>query len=205
MDAKKTGTTTVGIVCADCVILGAESKSTLGFLVSSKEAQKVYQINSNIAVTIAGSTGDAQTIIRMLKAEINLYKMTRNAEMSLKAVATLLSNLLQNMRYYPYMIMLIIGGVDKTGGHIYSVDAIGGAEEDKYTSTGSGSPLAYGVLEDGFREGMKREDGIRLAVRAIRSARERDIFSGGRDINIAVIDKTGFELVSADKIKEIAK
>lgn len=123
----------------------------------------------------------------------------------MKAAATLLSNVLQSVRYYPYMAMLIIGGADKDGFHVFSIDPVGGTEEDKYTATGSGSPVAYGVLEDSYKEGISREEGVRLAVRSIRSARERDIFSGGRDINVAVIDKDGLKFVEAEKVKEILK
>ena len=201
----KTGTTTVGMVCKDCVVLGAESKSTMGWLVAGKEVQKIHKIDDKVALTISGGVGDAQALIRMLRAEINIYKLTRNAEITVRAIATLLSNILSQSRWYPYMFMPILGGVDKDGLHVFSIDPAGGAEEDKFTSTGSGSPIAYGVLEDSYKDGMTREEGIRVAVRAIRSARERDVFSGGKKINIYVIDKNGIEIVKEEKIAELVK
>lgn len=200
----KTGTTTVGLVCKDCVILASETKSTLGYMVSSKRAEKIYQIDDRIALTIAGGVGDTQTLVRLLKAEINLYKLTRNAELTVKAATTLLANILQSSRFYPYMAMLIIGGIDKDGGHIFSVDPVGGIEKDSYIATGSGSPMAYGVLENEFKEGLTREEGIRLAARSIRSAKERDIFSG-EEIVVATIDKDGVRFVERERIKELAK
>ncbi|HLD39077.1 MAG TPA: archaeal proteasome endopeptidase complex subunit beta [archaeon] len=201
----KTGTTTVGMVCKDCIVLGAESKSTMGWLVAGKEVQKIHQIDDKVALTISGGVGDAQALIRIVKAEINIYKLTRNAEITVKAIATLLSNILSQSRWYPYMFMPILGGVDKDGLHIFSIDPAGGAEEDKFTSTGSGSPIAYGVLEDGYKDSMTRDEGIRLAVRSIRSAKERDVFSGGKKINIFVIDKNGIEIVKEEKIAEFLK
>ena len=201
----KTGTTTVGIVHKDGVVLAAESKSTLGYLVSSKTAEKIVKVDDRIAITTAGGSGDTQALARLLKAEINLYKLTRNSEITVKAAITLLANIMQSVRYYPYMAMLIMGGVDKDGNHIYTIDPVGGLEEEKYTSTGSGSPIAYGVLEDGFREEMLKDEAVKLAVRSIRSARERDIFSGGRDIVVVTVDKSGVEFVNKDKIKELAK
>jgi len=201
----KTGTTTVGIAYKDGVVLAAESKSTLGYLVSSKTAEKIIKIEDRIAITTAGGSGDTQALARILKAEINLYKLTRNTEITVKATITLLANIMQAVRYYPYMAMLIVGGFDKDGGHIYSIDPVGGFEEEKCTSTGSGSPIAYGVIEDGFREDMLKEEAVKLAVRAIRSARERDIFSGGKEIVVVTIDKNGVEFVNKDKIKELAK
>ncbi len=201
-----TGTTTLGIVYKDGVLLASESKSTMGWLVASKTSQKIYAVDDKIAITTAGGAGDTQALIRMMKAEISLYKLTRNSDFTVKAAATLLSNILSNNRYYPYMAMLVIGGVDKTGGHVYSIDAVGGLEEEeKFTSTGSGSPMAFGVLEDGYKDNMPREEAVRLAVRAIRSARERDVMSGGRDIVVLTIDKNGMEYVPQEKVKELAK
>ena len=130
---RQTGTTTVGLVCKDCVILAAETKSTLGSMISSKEAQKIYPVDDKIAVTISGAVGDAQALIRILSAEINIYKLTRSSEITVKAATTLLSNLMNSYRYYPYIAMLIIGGADKNGYHVYSIDPFGGVEEEKVT------------------------------------------------------------------------
>jgi proteasome beta subunit len=203
-ESKQTGTTTVGLLCKDCVILASETKSTLGYLVSSKEAKKIYQVDDKIALTTAGGVGDTQAITRLLRAEIALYKSIRSAPFTVRAAATLLSNILQSTRYFPYLVMLIVGGHDRDGFHIITVDPLGGIEEDKYVATGSGSPVAYGVLEAEFREGLSREEGIRLAVRAIRAATQRDVFSGGK-ISIAVIDKERFEFIPEERIKEIEK
>ena len=201
----KTGTTTVGLVCKDCVVLASESKSTIGWLVSGKEVQKIYPIDDRMALTISGGVGDAQAMIRILKAEINIYKLTRNAPITVKAVATLLSNILSQSRWYPYMFMPILGGVDKDGCHVYTIDPVGGIEKDNSASTGSGSPIAYGVLDDNFKEGMLREDGIKLAVRAIRAAKERDVFSGAKKIRVLVIDEDGLSWVDEAKVQELAK
>ena len=204
-EKMKTGTTTLGMVCKDGVILASESKSTLGFLVASKEAEKVYKLDENMAITTAGGSGDSQALVRLMKAEIKIYKLTRNADFTVTAASTLLSNMLQSSRFYPYMAMLILGGVDKDGPRVFTIDAVGGAENEKYAATGSGSPMAYGVLEDKFREDLTMEEGIELAVRAIKSARERDIFSGGKNIVVATIDKNGVKFVDKEKINQIAK
>ncbi|MFH1420813.1 MAG: archaeal proteasome endopeptidase complex subunit beta [Candidatus Aenigmatarchaeota archaeon] len=197
----KKGTTTIGIKCTDAVILASESKSTLGSLIASKVAKKVYQVDDKIAVTTAGGAGDAQQLVRVLKAEINLYKLSRNNEITVRAVNTLLSNVLQGNRYYPIMAMLILGGHDRSGYHVYSLDPVGGGDEDDYVSTGSGSPFAYGVLEDRYKKGMKKEDGIKLAIDAIKAAKERDIFSGGIKIQVCVIDEKGMKFLNEEEIK----
>lgn len=203
---RETGTTTVGVMCKDALIIASESKSTLGSLISSKEAQKVFPVDDKIAITTAGGAGDTLSVVRILKAEIALYKTTRNtAEFTVKATINLLANILQSTRYYPLLAMLIVGGHDKSGFRLYSIDPLGGFEEERsFTATGSGSPMAYGVLEADWKEGMTKEEGLRLAARAINSARERDIFSGGR-IQAVVITSTGMETVPFEKLAELAK
>lgn len=194
MTEGKKGTTTVGIIANNCIVLAAESKATMGGLVSSKEAKKVFQLGDKMAITISGSVGDAQQLIRILQAEISLYRM-ENDEAKVSAIATMLSNLMQSNRYFPYITMLIMGGADSDGFHLFNIDPLGGVTEDKYTSTGSGSPMAFGVLESRFKENMNREDAVALAVSSIRSARERDVYTGGKNIDIAVITEKGVEFL----------
>jgi len=195
LKVKKTGTTTVGIVCKNAVVLAAEKKSTLGYLVASKESEKILVLDDHIAMTIAGASGDAQVLARYLRAEFKLYETMHKRKISVKGAATLLSNILQSSKYFPYYVQLLIGGVDNKGPHLYDLDAIGGMEEEKkFTSTGSGSPIALGVLEDQYKENISIEEAKELAKKAIKAAIERDIGSGGRGIDIAVITKDGITI-----------
>lgn len=194
-EIRKTGTTTVGMVCKDGVILAAEKKATMGYLVASKDTEKVYNLNDFIAMTIAGASGDAQSLVRYMKAEIKLFEIQNKRRISVKGAATLLSNILQNGRwtYQPYMVQLILAGYNESG-NIFSLDAIGAIEEErKFFSTGSGSPMALGVLEDSFSENMSVQQGSELALRAIRAAVERDIASGGNAIDIVAITAKGID------------
>ncbi|MBU5575070.1 MAG: archaeal proteasome endopeptidase complex subunit beta [Candidatus Aenigmatarchaeota archaeon] len=198
----KTGTTTVGIIYKDGVVIGAESKSTLGYMVDSKVAKKIFKLDDHIGITIAGSVGDAQSLIRILRAQFKLYKLERGP-ITLKAAATLLSNIMQGTKWMPYFNQLILAGYDNEGPHIYSFDPLGGFDtNDKFYSTGSGSPFAYGVLEANFKENMNMEEAISLVIKSIKSAIERDIASGGKEISIAIIDKNGFKELSSNEIKK---
>ncbi len=190
---KQSGTTTVALIGRDCVVLAAESKATISYLVASKEAKKIYPITNRIAATIAGSVGDAQTLMRILKAEAKLYEL-ENGEVTVNAMATLLANILQSSRIFPYITEVILGGVDSKGRHIYDVDPLGGVlEERKFIASGSGSPIALGVLEELYEEGMEREEVVEVAIKAIKAAVERDVYSGGRRVELAVIDENGIE------------
>ncbi len=189
----KMGTTTVSLVGKNFVVLGADKKSTLGYLVDSKVAKKIHKLDDHIAITIAGSVGDAQAIIRLLRAQFKLYKIERGP-ITVKAAATLLSNILHQNKFFPYYNQFIIGGVDRNGPQIYSLDPIGGVEgRDKFYSTGSGSPFAYGVLEAGYKETLSEKEAIELVKKAVKAAIERDIGSGGSGISIVVINNKGYK------------
>lgn len=195
-EIRKTGTTTLGMICKDGVVLAAEKKSTLGYLIASKESEKVLRLDDHIALTIAGASGDAQALARYMRAELKLFSIQNQRKISVKGAASLLSNILQGGRwsYLPYMVQLILAGYDEGPG-IYTLDAIGSVEEEKkFFSTGSGSPMALGVLEDGYKDGISIEEASKLAVRAIKSAIERDIGSGGKAIDVAVINKDGIKI-----------
>ena len=197
MEIKKTGTTTVGLSCKDAAIIAADKKSTLGYLVGSKETEKIMQLDEHCAMTIAGMSGDAQALARYMRAELKLFELQSNRKMPIGSVTSLLSNILQGNKFYPYYVQLIVAGYDDVGPGLFSLDPVGGSEEEKkFFSTGSGSPIALGVLEDGYREGMSADEGVKLALRAIKAAVERDIASGGMGVDVAVITKEGVKITT---------
>lgn len=196
------GTTTIGIVFADGVILATEKRATMGYMIASKKAKKVYQVAERIGMTTAGGVGDAQQLARILTVECNLYQIRRSRPITVGATATLLSNYLNQNRYFPYYVQLLVGGIDDKGPSVYSVDAMGGAtKEEEVVATGSGSPMAYGVLEDRFRPNMSEDEAIEIAVRGLKSAMKRDAGSG-EGIHIVVITKDKYEVQSEDLVKK---
>lgn len=200
-EALKTGTTTVGIIARDAVVIAAEMKSTMGYMVDSKQARKIFKLDDHIGMTIAGLVGDALFLVKLLKAQFKLYKLDRGP-ITVNAAANLLSNILQGSKYFPYLNQLILAGYDSQPG-VYSFDPFGGYDsQDKFFTTGSGSPFVYGVLEAEYKETMSVDDVITLAIRAIKAAIERDIGSGGKGINVAVIDKNGYRELTQQEIKK---
>jgi proteasome beta subunit len=187
------GTTTVGLVFDEGIVLATEKRATMGTLIASKTAKKVYQIADRIGMTTAGGVGDAQSLARLMQVECSLYKVRHGKPISVGAAATLLSNYLQQNRYYPYYVQLLVGGVDRNGPSVYSVDAMGGAsKETDIVSTGSGSPMAYGVLEDRYHADMNEPEAVDLATRSLKAAMRRDSASG-ENISIVVITKDKYE------------
>jgi len=189
--AIETGTTTVGIVCKDGVVLAADRRATAGTMIAHKRTKKVFRIDDNLGLTTAGLVGDLQQLARYITAEAELYKLKRGTRMSVEAAATLTANILAGRRFYPYYVQLVIGGVDRKGNHVYSLDLAGGSLPDKYVSTGSGSPYVYGVLEDHYKDDLGISEGADLAIRAVGAAMRRDAASG-EGIDVALITNDGF-------------
>lgn len=196
------GTTTIGLVFTEGVILATEKRATMGYMIASKRAKKVYQVADRIGMTTAGGVGDAQQLARILTVECNLYQIRRSRSITVGASSTLLSNYLNQNRFFPYYVQLLVGGVDEHGPSVYSVDAMGGAtREDEIVATGSGSPMAYGVLEDRYHTGMTKDEAIDLAIRALKAAMKRDAGSG-EGIHVVVITKDQYTEMSEDALKK---
>ena len=200
-DLKK-GTTTLGLVCTDGIVMATEMRATMGNLIGHKTTQKLFKISDNMALTVAGLVGDAQMLARWLSAEVKLYELKTGTTMSLKAASTLMANIMNGRRYMPFWVQLLLGGIDSEGGHVYSLDAAGGSIPDKFQTTGSGSPFVYGVLEDRFMEDLSVEQGKVLGVRALTAAMKRDSASGD-GISMCVIDSNGYHKVSPEDIAKI--
>jgi proteasome beta subunit len=196
------GTTTVGLIFKDGVVLATDKRATMGYFIASKNAKKVYQISDRIGMTTAGGVGDAQQLVRVMTVECNLYNMRRGKSITVGAASTLLSNILNNNRYFPYYVQLLVGGMDEAGPHLFSVDAMGGAtKEDDVVATGSGSPTAYGILEDRYKPGMNEEDAVSLGVRAVRAAMKRDVATG-EGVSAVVISKDSYREIPEEELQK---
>ncbi len=194
------GTTTIGVVCKDGVILASDTRVTMGFFIAHKQGKKVYKIDEHIGMTIAGSVADAQKVVDILTANAQLYRINLNRPMPISAAARMTSNLLFSAR--GLMAQILVGGVDETGPHVYNLDPLGSLTEEKSVSTGSGSPVAIGVIEDKFQENMTVKEALPIIAKAVNAAMKRDIASGN-NYNIVVIDKHGYREMSEKEKREL--
>ena len=195
----KTGTTTIGIVCKDGLVLGADRRATYGYLISYKKFDKIINITDNISVTVAGTVSDVQLLTKYLKAELKLKDIRTGRETSVKEASSLLANFVySNIRKFsviPGISHFVMGGKDQSGFHLYDIGADGSIVEiDDYISSGSGSVMAFGVFETLFKKGLSVEEGVKLAVKAINAAVQRDIASGN-GIDVVAITKDGVKKV----------
>jgi len=191
----KKGTTTVGIVTNSGVVLVADKRASLGHLAMHK-VRKIEEISKFVGLTMAGSVGDAQLIIKYLKAEMKLYNLDTGKEPTVDITSNVLSSLLYGGKgYFPFMVGMIMGGKSNEGFKLFSLMGDGSSISDTYTSVGSGMELAISVLENGYKEGLSLNEGIELATKSLNTAMKRDVYSGD-GIDIAVIDDKGYRLIN---------
>lgn len=201
---KKTGTTTVGIVGTDGVILASEKRTTAGYIVSD-ESEKVYEIDTHIGMAGAGVAGDMLALARILRIEARLFKMRERRRMTVEAAGNLLSNIMYQYKMFPFLTAIIFGGTDGDGStKLFSLDPYGDLLEvkDHTAFGGSGWPGAQAVL-DSMYECKAVKELVPLAVKAINTAKKRDPNSGG-DVDIVLITKEGFKRLSKDEIERLA-
>ena len=190
------GATTVGVVCQDGVILASEKRVSYGYLIVSKGGKKVFKITDKIGAACAGLVSDMQILVREVEAYGNLFSLDVGRPISVRSAAKLMSNLLFNRRLAPLITQTIVGGMDEEGPSLYVLDVLGSVIPDKYAVVGSGTEIAMGVLEDGYKEKMTIKEAKDLVTRAIKSAISRDIMSGdGIDFLLVTKDETAEESI----------
>jgi proteasome beta subunit len=180
-------TTIVGIKTKEGVVLGSDKRASKGFFIGSKITQKISKIDDSLAIAIAGQLSDAEYLIKVAKAERKLMELRRGFMLTVKESARLIANLAYSglKNYQPYLVELLIAGVDKEGGHVYVADMSGAITNEDFASSGSGSPIAYGVLESLYHKEITNEEAKEIATKAVSAAMERDPGSGnGIDVLI---------------------
>jgi proteasome beta subunit len=184
------GATVVGVVYDNGVILGADRRAAYGTFVIGKSVKKIFQITPRIGLASAGLISDVQTIVRELNYHARMFKYNTSREITAKALSKLLSNILFANRLFPLITQTLIGGFTFDAHGIYVLDALGSVIEDKYAAAGSGTEIALGILEAEYRDGINRSEAKNLALKAIRTALERDSASGN-GIDLLIINRAG--------------
>jgi len=196
------GTTTIGVVCKDGVVLASDTRVTMGFFVAHKKGKKIYPIDNHLAMTISGGVADAQRAVEILKVNSRLYRLNFQRPLPVNSAARILANLLFSSRMVPLIAQVVVGGIDDSGAHVYSIDPFGSMTEEKCVATGSGSPIAYGVLEDKYREDLTIKEMLPIVVRSVDSAMKRDTASGD-SFDVSVITLEGYRELNEEEKKSI--
>jgi len=207
-EVLNTGTTTIGLVCKDCVVLAADKRATAGNFIAHKKVEKILPINERMALTTAGVVSDIQLLVKLIKAELKLKSIRVGREPTVKEAANLLTNIIysnvRKLSMIPGITHFLLGGFDKEL-RLYDLYADGSITEiDDFVASGSGSVIAYGVLEANYKPDLSESEGVELAIKAVNAAMQRDSASG-EGIDVYVINKSGVRRVAYKKVKTRAE
>jgi len=196
------GTTTVGIKAKDGVVLCADMRASAGYFIANNNTMKIQKIDEHAGMTMAGGVADAQNITDILRYHANLHRIQKQEPIPIKSLTRLTSLIFHQNRGYPFMADILVGGYDNAGPALFNIDMFGSVEEKTYVTTGSGSPVAYGLLEEEYRDDLTVEEAKAIALRAVKAAITRNIGTGD-GINVSIIDKDGFRLLTKEQKKAI--
>lgn len=188
----KKGTTTCALTCNDGVVLAADTRASAGYFIADRHVMKIQKIDRHLGMTMAGGVADAQNLVDIMRYNSNIYRISNKELIPVRSASRLCANVLFNQRYFPYYVQVILAGFDtKEGGLIYNIDLFGSITSEKFISTGSGSPVAYGYLESEFKDGLSVNEAYKTAIQAIAAAIRRNSGTGD-SINVVIIDKDGY-------------
>lgn len=187
----KTGTTIVGLVYPDGVILGADTRATEGPIVADKNCEKIHFMAPNIYCCGAGTAADTEAVTDMVSSHLKLHRYHTGRESRVVTALTLLKSHLFNYQGH-VSAALVLGGVDVTGPHLHCIYPHGSTDTLPYATMGSGSLAAMAIFESKYHEGLTKEEGIELVAEAIRSGIFNDLGSGS-NVDICVITKGNTE------------
>ena len=196
------GTTTVAIKVKDGVVLCADMRASAGYFIANNNTMKIQKIEQHVGLTLAGGVADAQNIVDVLRYHANVHRIQNQEPIPIKSLARLTSLMFHQNRGYPFIADILVGGYDNQGPQLFNIDMFGSVEEKNYVTTGSGSPVAYGLLEEEYRDNLTLDEAKLIALRAVKAAITRNIGTGD-GINVALIDKNGFQMLDNERKKSV--
>lgn len=204
------GTSLVGIVCKDGIVMAGDRKTTAGGqIVMNKNKQKVDTINDYIVISGTGTASDIELAKKLIRAQLKLKELKDKKRPTVKEASNMIAmmsyNNIRQPSMIPFMAGLMVGGLDENGNaELYSVEPAGSTMlvEDFDANFSSGMPYILGFLERQYKKGLTIDEGVELAIEAIKSSSERDTASG-HGVDVFTITKEGIKHISKQRIEQV--
>jgi proteasome beta subunit len=183
------GATAVGISYENGVILASEKRIAYGNFVVNKNTKKTFSVTNQVGAACAGMVADMQVLVRQVGALAKIRKLETRRNVAPNSIAKLMSVIMFERRFFPLLTQVIVGGIEIKP-EIYTLDPLGSVLPDEYASVGTGAEMALGILDAEYKPNMSEEKARELAVKAIKSAIQRDS-SSGDGIDLLLITTKG--------------
>ncbi|KAI0319465.1 20S proteasome subunit [Amylostereum chailletii] len=188
--ATSTGTTIVGCLYKDGIVLGADTRATAGPIVADKNCEKIHYVTESIRCCGAGTAADTEFVTALISSNMELHSLSTGRKPRVVTAMTMLKQHL--FRHQGHVgAALVLGGVDATGAHLFTIHPHGSTDKLPYVTMGSGSLAAMAVFESKWQPDLDREAAVTLVSEAIAAGIFNDLGSGSNiDVCVITQDKT---------------
>jgi len=191
--ATSTGTTIVGCLFKDGIVLGADTRATEGDIVADKNCEKIHYITESIRCCGAGTAADTEFTTAMISSNMELHALSTGRKPRVVTAMTMIKQYL--FRYQGHVgAALVLGGVDATGPHLFTIHPHGSTDKLPYVTMGSGSLAAMAVFEAQWKPNMTREQALDLVNAAVSAGIFNDLGSGS-NVDACVITATKTDML----------
>jgi proteasome alpha subunit len=207
--AKKTvkqGSTAIGMVCKDGVLLVTD-KRIVDSLVVPDSVEKIFQVDDHIAATAAGIISDARILIERAQIRAQQYRVTYDNPIDLisivRDIADLKQMCTQSGGLRPFGVALLIAGIDKDGPKLFETDPTGIFFQYKATVIGEGETEIEEMLHKEYNPNLTIEEGLRLGIKALTKVVDQNFNVDRLDCVYLKTDEKMFALVPKDKLLQL--
>ncbi|TIA89892.1 hypothetical protein E3P99_01861 [Wallemia hederae] len=185
--ATSTGTTIVGCIYKDGLVLGADTRATEGEIIADKNCEKIHYLTDNIRCCGAGTAADTEAVTALISSNLELHSLSTGRSPRVVTAMTMLKQML--FQYQGHIgAALVLGGIDSTGPNLFTVAPHGSTDKLPYVTMGSGSLAAMAVFESSWKPGMTQQEAKDIVIKAISAGIFNDLGSGS-NCDVCVIEK----------------
>lgn len=209
--AKKTvrqGSTAVGIVCKDGVVL-ATDKRLVDPLVVVEAVEKIFKVDDHIGATAAGILSDARVLIERAQLRAQQHRVTYDTPIDVLSIVKDICDLkqicTQSGGLRPFGVSILIAGIDESGPSLYETDPTGIYFKYHAAVIGEGETEIEETLQKEYKKDITVEDGLKLAVKALSKALDENFNVDRLDCAFIKADMMALQHLSRDKCDKLLK
>ena len=210
--AKKTvkqGSTAIGLVCKDGVVLVADKRVTSKLLVP-EAIEKMFKIDDHIMVTAAGIISDARVLVDRSQLKAQQHAVTYDSKIDVLSIVKDICDLkqicTQSAGLRPFGVSLLVAGVEEDGTmKLFLTEPYGLYFQYKAAVIGEGDTEIEPILQKKYKPTMSVDDGIKFGLGLMKDFLKGEFNVERVDVvHISNNDKR-FTKLSDDEIKGMMK
>ncbi len=208
--AKKTvkqGSTAIGIVCKNGVLLVADKRINEPLVVPSS-IEKVFQVDEHIGATASGILSDGRILIDRARLLAQQHRVTYDEPVDTASLVKDICDMKQQFTQFggarPFGVSLLFAGVNSEP-ELFLTDPTGIYFQYKATAIGEAETEIKDILNKEYKETMDLEDGIKLAIRALKKVLGKDFDIKRIDGAHIDLDKKQFKRLDTKYLAKVTK